>query len=82
MLNKRTQVLFSENLWGKLSRLSKAKKISIGQLVREAVEEKYQLEEELKKRRQAFKSILKIRPKPIKGRIDYKALINEGRKAY
>ncbi len=82
MLNKRTNILFDEKLWNKLVKLAAAKNTSVGELVRTAVEEKYIEEEILRKRRQAFENILKLRPKPFKGKIDYKKLINEGRKVY
>ena len=80
MLTKRTNILFDEVLWKQLVKLSETKKTSVGQLVREAVQEKYQAAVDLEKRRQAIDHILKIRPKPVKGKIDYKALINAGRK--
>ena len=80
MLTKRTNILFDEVLWKQLVKLSETKKTSVGQLIREAVQEKYQAAVDLEKRRQAIDHILKIRPKPVKGKIDYKALINAGRK--
>ena len=80
MLTKRTNILFDEVLWKQLVKLSETKKTSVGQLIREAVQEKYQAAVDLEKRRQAIENILKIRPKPVKGKIDYKALINAGRK--
>lgn len=82
MLTKRTQILFDENLWRRLSRAAKEKDVSVGEIVRNAVEEKFLEQEKLEKRQKAVDSTLKHRPKPFKGRIDYKALINEGRKAY
>ena len=80
MLTKRTNILFDESLWRQLVKLSEAKKTSVGALIREAVEEKYQEKVDLERRRQVIENILKIRPKPVKGKIDYKALINAGRK--
>ena len=65
MLTKRAQILFDEKVWDRLSKDAKSKNISVGEIVRQAIE-----------------STLKHRPKPFKGKIDYKALINEGRKAY
>ncbi len=82
MLTKRTNILFSEEIWKKLLKLANEKNMSIGEFIRAAVEEKYDEEEILKKRKKAFERILEIRPKPVKGRTDYKALINEGRKVY
>lgn len=80
MLTKRVHVLFDEALWKKLSKLAKARNISIGSVIRNAVDELYISGEEFTQRRKTFKNILKHRPAPVKGRIDYKALINAGRK--
>lgn len=80
MLNKRVHMLFDNQLWTMLSSLAQAKKTSVAKLVREAVSEKYIKESELAARRKAIESILKHRPLPVKGKIDYKALINYGRR--
>lgn len=80
MLNKRAHILFDEKLWKKLSEDAKENNTSIGAIVRQALENRYQDQEYLKKRAAAIKHTLKIRPKPFKGRIDYKELINAGRK--
>ena len=79
MLTKRTQILFDEELWKQLVKISVVKKTSIGQLIREAVEEKYQKKLKLSERKALLERIEKIRPH-FKGRIDYKELINYGRK--
>ena len=79
MLNKRTNILFDENLWKTLTAEAGKRKTSVGKLVREAVAKMYLQDEELEERRKAFAHILKIR-KVSKNRIDYKALINYGRK--
>lgn len=79
MLNKRTNILFDEKLWRKLSVRAKKEKTSVGSLVRRAVEKTYVEDEEVyKQRREALDDILKIRKK-VKG-INYKELINYGRK--
>lgn len=80
MLTKRTQILFDEELWKKISKLAEAKKISVAEYVREAVKKDLAGVKMLEQRRKAIESILKHRPKPFKGKIDYKALINYGRK--
>lgn len=80
MLTKRTHILFDTQLWQTLTSLAQAKKTSVAKLVREAVAEKYVKESELAARRKAIESILKHRPLPVKGKIDYKALINYGRR--
>lgn len=80
MLNKRSQILFDQDLWDKIATLAKAKSVSIGQLIRDVMREKYLEEEKLMKRKKAIERILKHRPAPVKGKIDYKELINYGRK--
>ena len=82
MLTKRTNILFEEKTWKELTKLASKKKTSVGELVRDAVEEKYTRENMLDKRRLAAEAILLHRPKPVKGKINYKALINAGRKVY
>jgi predicted transcriptional regulator len=80
MLTKRTNILFKDDEWQKLSRLAKKKQTSAGQLVRNAVREVY-FKNNKKERgiKEAFENIVKIR-KVQKGTIDYKELINYGRK--
>lgn len=80
LLTKRTQILFDKQLWQKLVALSRSQKLSIGEIVRDAIEEKLSRQTELEKRKAAIEATLKHRPKPFKGKIDYKALINAGRK--
>ncbi len=80
MLTKRTNILFDEKLWQEIFKLAKKEKTSMGNIVRSAVREKIEREADLAQRRRAIDEILRIRPKPYKGKIDYKALINEGRR--
>lgn len=80
MLNKRTQILFDQDLWQKLVAISRAQKVSIGELVRGAVKEKYTRDLELAERNKVLEDIEKVRPAPFKGKIDYKELISYGRK--
>ena len=80
MLNKRTNILFNIELWEKLTRLAKANKTSVAQLIRSTLEDKIESEEVLEKRAKAIENTLKHRPPPFKGKIDYKELINHGRK--
>ena len=82
MLTKRANILFEEKTWQELTRRAKKQKASVGELVRSAVEEKYPGERELEARKKALDHIRQIRPKPVKGKIDYKALINAGRIVY
>lgn len=79
MLNKRAQILFDQSLWQILTNLSMVKKTSIGKLVREAVEEKYQKKHILEQRAKAIESTFANRL-VSKKKIDYKELINYGRK--
>jgi len=79
MLTKRTNILFDENLWKSLTVEASRRKTSVGKLVREAVTKMYLQDEGLEVRKKALEHILKIR-KVSKNRIDYKALINYGRK--
>lgn len=80
MLNKRTNILFDEELWNKLTRLAKSRNTSVGDLVRNAVSKHYELNnDKIHQIQEACKTIESIRPQ-AKGKIDYKALINYGRK--
>lgn len=79
MLTKRTNILFDQALWNRLAQLAKDMNTSVGKLVRDAVEEKYTEDKNLEKIRKACESIEKHR-KVFKGKIDYKALINYGRR--
>lgn len=79
MLTKRTQILFDENIWKKLTQLARAQTTSVGQLIREAVKEKYLKEADFVRQRETLEEIERIRPR-LAQKIDYKALINYGRK--
>lgn len=78
MLNKRTQILLSQELWENLTRLAQEQKTSAGQLIRRAVEKSYFQKRGNEKTRRAIEKIMSVRPH-FKGRIDYKKLINDGR---
>lgn len=82
MLTKRTNILFEEKTWKQLTDLAKKQNTSVGHLVRTAVEKEFSAEQELQARKKALDHIRQIRPKPVRGKIDYKALINEGRVVY
>jgi len=79
MLTKRTNILFDERLWRLLTDRARREKASVGKLVRRACEKVYVQDEEMDGRKKAYEEILKIR-KISKKPIDYKALINYGRK--
>ena len=80
MLTKRTNLLFEEDLWLNLVTLAEQKKTSVGELVRQAVRLVYLDKSVNQKRMAAWKKILETRPRPYPGRIDYKELINHGRR--
>lgn len=79
MLSTRVNIMFDKKMWTRLKAISKKQNATTSELVRRAVHEQY-LSEVAEKRRQAFEKILKIRPLPVKGKINYKELINDGRK--
>lgn len=80
MLTKRAQILFDEDLWEKIVQAAEAKNVSVAEYVRAAVEKDMSEAKILEQRRKAIESTLKHRPKTFKGKINYKALINAGRK--
>lgn len=80
MLTKRTNVLFDEELWQLLVAYAHKRQTSVGELVRTAVRKVYVSDTRQERIARACESILKHRPAPFKGRIDYKELINYGRK--
>ena len=79
MLTKRTQILFDQELWQKLNQLAESRNTSIGELVRLAVKKHYTNDALLERRERAIEATLKGRF-TSKGKIDYKELINYGRK--
>jgi len=83
MLTKRANLLFEEELWQLLAAKAEEEELSVGELVRQAVQKIYVEpgDEVLKGRKQAFKALIKLQQKTKqKGRVDYKALIEYGRK--
>ena len=80
MLTKRTNILFEENTWKMLTSLAARQDKSIGELVRIAVKRTYIQDDKKTTRSQVLRTIRKIRPQALSGKIDYKELINAGRK--
>lgn len=80
MLNKRTQILLSQDLWENLTSLAEDEGTSVGQLVRLAVEKSYFNNGVNDKAKRAIEKIMVIRPKAFRGRINYESLIEYGRK--
>lgn len=78
-LSKRTNILFSDETWRRLIELSTKRHTSVGELVRTAIDGAYFSDSQKDEKKQAYDDILHMRP-VIRGTIDYKALINEGRK--
>lgn len=79
MLSTRVNIMFDRKIWNRLKAIAQKQKTTTSALVRQAVQNQY-LTSEAKERRAAIQKILEIRPKPVTGRINYKELINEGRK--
>jgi len=84
MLTRRTNVLFSEDEHATLVRLSKKHEKTMGELVRQAVRKTYKVEdkdkEEIAKRKKALKEIRRLAKCFDTKGINYKGLIEDGRK--
>ncbi|MBI2020009.1 hypothetical protein HYS94_01160 [Candidatus Daviesbacteria bacterium] len=79
MLNRRAQILFDKELWNQITKLAQAEKTSIGDFVRKTLRDRVAEEKRLEKRRRAIDATLLGRL-ISKDKIDYKELINYGRK--
>ncbi len=79
MLVKRTNTLFEEESWKMLAGLALQKGSSVSELIRKAVKEAYFTEGEKMSQKQAFEEIISLRKK-ARGKINYKSLIEDGRK--
>lgn len=83
MLNRRAHILFEEEEFNLLELLADEKGKSVGELVRLAVQRTYieSKAKELSDREKAFAALNKLQQQTRqKGRVDYKALIEYGRK--
>ena len=80
MLSYRTHILLDNEMKQSLKKLAKIQKTTVGNLVRAAIKKTYLSTDHFRDRRIAVHRILKIRPEVSKQPIDYKALINYGRK--
>lgn len=78
MLNKRTNLLFDKDLWRILVALAQEENTSVGDLVRKAVRHVYVERRGDERRKSACLKILAVRKR--QSGIDYKALINYGRR--
>lgn len=79
MLTKRTNILFDNELWDLLTSVARREKSSVGEVVRRAVNKAYKDDNVIDQKKKAFETIKKFRVKQ-EGILDYKTLINEGRK--
>ena len=79
MLNKRTNILFDNDLWDLLTSVARREGSSVGEVVRKAVKKVYKESNLTERKIKAFDTIRKFRVKQ-KGTVDYKFLINAGRK--
>lgn len=75
---QRINILFPKRTWQHLRVNAKRTGRSASDLIREAVEDKYNTSITQAQRRKAVDTILKNRVK-LKGKVDYKALVEEGR---
>lgn len=57
MLTHRTNILFNEELWKRLSSLAKKSRTSVGELVRSAVKKQYIEEERMEQIKEAIEAI-------------------------
>lgn len=78
MLTRRTNVLFSESDYFLLNQLSKEKKTTVGSLVRQAVKQVYV--EKKRSRAAVLRSIERMRKYINTKGINYRELIEDGRK--
>jgi hypothetical protein len=79
MLTKRTNILFDNDLWDLLTSVARREKSSVGEVVRRAISKVYTQDNFIERKKEAFETIRKFRVKQ-KGIVNYKSLINEGRK--
>jgi hypothetical protein len=63
MLDRRLQVLVDDAMWERLEREAKDRKVSVGTVVREAIDDRYQGSRET--RRAAIEAILAAEPVPV-----------------
>lgn len=80
MLNKRAQILFEKKEWKAVTALAKKRKTSASAIIRGIIKDINLQEEKEIRVHKAIENIRKIRPRPVKGKIEYKELINYGRK--
>ena len=80
MLTRRTNVLLEEEDYLHLSLLAHETGRTMGELVRRAVKKTYKAKKPLTQTQEAFREIRRLTKGMNFSGLDYKALINEGRK--
>lgn len=82
MLTKRTNILLEKTDYQLLEALAKRQRISVGELIRRAIAKTYKrkIESELEQRQKRILAIMKLWEKIKVKEIDYKSLIEYGRK--
>lgn len=86
MLDKRTNLLLEKNVFQKLALLAEKRNVSVAELIRQAIREKYkrqfkQLAEKMAHRKTLVNKIFALRQKAkLNQKINYSELINSGRK--
>jgi len=78
MLTKRTNILFDQEMWTKLSFVAKQEQTSVGDLIRKAVIKIYIDRGRNSEKQQAIDTIMAV--KPQKAKLNYHDLIYYGRK--
>lgn len=80
MLNKRTNIIFNQSSWDKLVKLSKTQSKSVAELIRSAVDDYYDLKNDSIAQIRDACSIIEKKRRIQNKKVDYKSLINYGRK--
>ena len=86
MLNKRTNLLLKKRDFHLLTLLAEKENLSVGELVRRAIKNEYEgklkaVKRTINRRKIVIEEILSLRKKQkLAGKINYKLLIEEGRK--
>lgn len=80
MLTKRTNIIFHQSSWDKLVKLSKTQSKSAAELIRSAVDEYYGLKNDSIMQIRDACNIIEKKRKKQDNKVDYKSLINYGRK--
>jgi len=80
MLTKRTNILFDDFTWNTLKQVAVIENTSVGQLVRNAVKNTYFKQQQTNSRQQLMSSIETLAKNVNTTRINYRKLINDGRK--